>query len=56
MTNIKNIRLPKIVGFVPAATVPETSRIISGYICKSSIFSYFEKTLGYSLAVFRFHI
>jgi len=34
-----------------ASTVPETPRIISGYICKSSIFSYIEKTLGYSLAV-----
>jgi hypothetical protein len=38
---------------VPASTVSENPRFISGYICKSSIFNFIEKTLGYSLAVFQ---
>jgi hypothetical protein len=42
-----------VVDSVPASTVSENPRFISGYICKSSIFSFIEKTLGYSLAVFQ---
>jgi len=42
-----------IIDIVPASTIPENPRFISGYICKSSIFSFIEKTLGYSLAVFQ---
>jgi len=36
----------KSVYYVPTSTVPENPRFISGYICKSSIFSFIEKTLG----------
>jgi hypothetical protein len=50
MANIYFFQLIFLMGFVPASTIPENPRIISVYICKSSIFSFIEKTLGYSLA------